>query len=160
MNFQYLKQSQITLLNLEKQNVPLELRGHIVSVVGNAVDMPQYKKGEFALCFSNSVIEHLGTKENQQKMAAEMKRVGKFGYLQTLNKYFPIEPHFVFPFFQFLPHAITEFLVMHFNFMYVGRIARTKEEAHSIVTEIRLIGKKNYRHYFPKGISTKKRFSG
>ena len=31
-------------------------------------------------------------------------RVGKKYFIQTPNKYFPIEPHYLFPFFQFMSY--------------------------------------------------------
>jgi hypothetical protein len=69
----------------------------------------------FDLVFSNSVIEHLFSIQNQQKMANEVKRVGKNYYIQTPNKFFPIEPHWVFPFFQFLPFGLKVYLTKNFN---------------------------------------------
>lgn len=89
---------QITLVNLIPSTVTCS---NMKSVTGNATDLSQYKDNEFDIAFSNSVIEHLYTKENQLKMAAEMMRVGKHHFVQTPNKYFPIEPHYLLPMFQF-----------------------------------------------------------
>src|SRR5687768_4978374 len=50
--------------------------GVIQSVVGDARDMREFRDREFDVVFSNSVIEHLGTYEDQRAMAAEVQRVG------------------------------------------------------------------------------------
>jgi hypothetical protein len=60
--------------------------------------MPQYRDKEFDIAFSNSVIEHVGNDLRIRQMADEVRRVGR-NYLQTPNYYFPLEPHFFFPFF-------------------------------------------------------------
>src|SRR5690348_367524 len=49
----------ITLLNLEPVQIESDLP--IEAVVGDARKMPQFRNGEFDFCFSNSVIEHVGT---------------------------------------------------------------------------------------------------
>ena len=101
----------------------------------------------FDLVFSNSVIEHLFTKENQQKMANEVIRVGKNYFIQTPNKYFFIEPHWVFPLFQFLPFSIKVYLTQHFNLGHIPK-SKTKVAALAQVNEIRLISKKELKELF------------
>jgi hypothetical protein len=53
--------------------------------------------------FSNSVIEYVGDFPDQQRMADEVRRVGDRYRVQSMSKHFPIEPRFVFPFYQHLP---------------------------------------------------------
>jgi hypothetical protein len=48
-------------------------------------------------------------------MAEEVRRVGQHYFLQTPNRYFPIEPHFVFLFFQFLLRVLQTALVRHLS---------------------------------------------
>ena len=47
---------------------------------------------------SNSVIEHVGGWIDISDMAAELRRVGRAGWMQTPAWSFPIEPHFHVPF--------------------------------------------------------------
>lgn len=94
---------RLTLLNLTRADVA----GHnMESVAGDARHMPQFTDGEFDLVFSNSVIEHVGAHEQQLKMANEIRRVGKGYFLQTPSYWFPVEPHFLIPLFQFCPVSV------------------------------------------------------
>jgi len=139
-------ETSIVLLNLYKieVNVPW-----ITSVVGNGMDLSRYADREFDVVFSNSVIEHLGTWENQQKMASEIRRVGKHYFVQTPNVYFPIEPHFLFPFFHFLPESYKIWIIRNFDTGWFDRIPDRKT-AEAAVREIRLLSKKELKYLFPE----------
>jgi ubiquinone/menaquinone biosynthesis C-methylase UbiE len=135
---------EIVLLNLYK----IEVKGAgFSSIKGDACNLEGIEDKSFDLVFSNSVIEHLFTKENQQKMANEVIRVGKNYFIQTPNKYFLIEPHWVFPLFQFLPFSLKVYLTQHFNLGHISK-STTKELAINQVNEIKLISKKELRHLF------------
>lgn len=84
----------LTLLNLTKES---STRLNFVSMLGDGRDLSAFEDGSFDVVFSNSVIEHLGQHEDQRRMAREIQRVGKRYFIQTPNKSFPIEPHFLFP---------------------------------------------------------------
>jgi len=120
----------------------------LVSMVGDARDMREFKDKEFQIVFSNSVIEHVGTYLQQRQMAKEVQRVGERYYIQTPNRFFPIEPHFLFPFFQFLPVSFRVLLVTHFNLGWRG-IIPDKREALQAVKEVRLLTKKELKNLFP-----------
>jgi ubiquinone/menaquinone biosynthesis C-methylase UbiE len=134
----------ITLLNLNAMDVSLP---NCVSVAGDALKL-DFGDNSFDVIFSNSVIEHVGSYENQARMATEVCRVGKRYFVQTPNKYFVIEPHFVFPLFQFLPLFFRVWLLQHFD---LGWIKRTpnKREARRIISSIRLLSKREFIKLFP-----------
>jgi hypothetical protein len=145
MGFTGQKDISITILNIRTDNV--ELPGFLM-VAGDARQMLQFSDKEFDIAFSNSVIEHVGGFEKQKLMADEMKRIGRKIFLQTPNRYFPVEPHFLFPFFQFLPHWLKVKLLMNFNLGWYARV-RDKKKALEICQSIRLMTKSELRKLFP-----------
>ena len=88
----------VTILNL---GLPAETGG-LRHVVGSGCRLPFQDKG-FDLVFSNSAIEHVGSRDNQFQFAREMMRVGKRIYCQTPSRLFPIDPHLSAPFLHWLP---------------------------------------------------------
>jgi ubiquinone/menaquinone biosynthesis C-methylase UbiE len=122
-----------------------------VSLVGDAKNMKEFEDESFDVVFSNSVIEHVGGFEQQRQMANEVRRVGKRIFLQTPNRYFPIEPHFLFPLFQFLPTRFQVYIIQHFSPGWLGKAA-DREQANKIVSSIRLLTKKELGILFP-GVS-------
>lgn len=147
---------KITLYNVSRTEVRYP---SLTSMVGDARDMREFKDKEFDIAFSHSVIEHVGTYLQQCRMAEEVQRVGRRYYVQTPNRFFPIEPHFLFPFFQFLPLSFRAFLVTHFNLGWKGKIP-SKQEALQAVKEIRLLTEKELKNLFPGAKIYKEKFLG
>ncbi|WP_299455631.1 class I SAM-dependent methyltransferase [uncultured Microscilla sp.] len=145
----------ITLLNLHKE--PSDY-SNIQSIVGDATNLSDYEDNHFDLVFSNSVIEHLFTYQNQEKMAAEVQRVGHYHYIQTPNYYFFIEPHYLLPFFQFLPRSLQLFILTKTRLS--RGIKYTKEAANAYLDEIQLLSKKQYKRLFPESLFYKEKFLG
>jgi hypothetical protein len=115
----------IYLLNLDTVPTGDNLPG-FYHVTGNALDLP-YRHGEFDLVFSNSVIEHMGSTENQQRFAQEVKRLCDNYIIQTPAFWFPLEPHSLLPFFQLIPHSLRARLIMWFNINYFPKAATYRE---------------------------------
>jgi ubiquinone/menaquinone biosynthesis C-methylase UbiE len=163
INFVNRPDIQITLLNVPEVVASIE---HLVSpfsnmtsVGGDARDMRQFRDQQFDVVYSNSVIEHVGNMDDMRRMASEMRRVGKRYFLQTPNRYFPIEPHFVFPMFQFLPFALQVYLVQHFDLGWMLKsVERT--EAEEKVRSIQLLSRKEVRMLFPDAELGEEKFAG
>jgi hypothetical protein len=112
---------------------------NVTVLQADGTDLP-FEDGEFDVGFSNSVIEHV-PKELQPAFAAEMGRVAQRYYVQTPNRWFPIEPHYQLPFFQFLPERARKALNRRFT---LGWQAKGEWE------EITLLGARDLRRLFPE----------
>lgn len=135
---------QITILNLEKLEVS---SSNFTSLAGDATDLRDIGDKEFDVAFSNSVIEHLYTLENQRRMAGEIRRVGVYYFVQTPNKYFPIEPHYVLPFFDLLPASLKYAILTKTK---LSRLKRwSHKDARQYVDEIRLLSLREFKDLFP-----------
>ncbi len=145
MQFAPDEQITITVLNVAPET--LWMPGMHV-VVGDGCHMGQFADKSFDVVFSNSAIEHVGGFANQQAMAREIERVGQRYFVQTPNRAFPIEPHFLVPFFQFLPLAVRVWLLQRFRLGWYDRIpdyAAARRE----VAAIRLLSKREVQSLFP-----------
>lgn len=148
--------ADITLLNIEPISTTLK---NISFIKGDARDLSRFGDNEFDVVFSNSVIEHVGRFDEQKKMADEIIRTGKRYYVQTPNYYFPVEPHFLFPLFQFLPRGVQRFLVMKFRMGWFEKFT-TKKQADEIIDSIHLLNEKQVRKLFPEGKIVKEKLLG
>jgi len=88
----------IVVLNV---SVPKDAGG-FPYVLASGCAMPFTDKS-FDLVFSNSVIEHVGSAEDQFRFAQEMLRVGSRVMCQTPCRLFPIDPHLSAFFLHWLP---------------------------------------------------------
>ena len=146
----------ITLLNI----VPVPIsRPNFESVVGDARNMRQYGDREFDVVFSNSVIEHVGSFENQERMAKEIQRVGQRYFVQTPNKYFPLEPHFLLPFFQFLPVSLRAWMLSRSDIGWWKRIP-DYPAAKAEIESIQLLTRRKLQHLFPDAVLADERVLG
>jgi hypothetical protein len=145
----------IVLLNM---NASKTSRGNFVSVTGDARSMP-FRDAVFDVVFSNSVIEHVGFLDQQRCMANEVQRVGQRFFIQTPNVFFPIEPHFLFPFFHWLPVAWRVFLVRRFSLGWMPR-EHDLNRAEELVISIRLFRKAELQSLFPDAVIWREKFWG
>lgn len=146
----------VTLLNVKPGTAA---SAHFHYVTGDARSMPQFSTDEFDIVFSNSVIEHVGDWHQQWRMANEIRRIGKRFFVQTPNRYFPIEPHFLVPGFQFLPLSVRVAMVRRWKLGWWPRIP-DKEAAQKEVESIRLLTKAEVQKLFPESKVGVERFFG
>jgi SAM-dependent methyltransferase len=92
--------SNVTLLNVRPPTG--ESPDDLSYVEGTATDLP-FSDRSFDVVFSNSMIEHLGDRTNQRLFAREALRVGRRLWIQTPNRWFPVEPHVLTPVVHYLP---------------------------------------------------------
>lgn len=141
-------------------NTYLPAKGVVIPnyVVADGRQLP-FRDGTFDLAYSNSVIEHLGCRENQERFAAEQRRVGCAYYVQTPNFWFPIEPHFLALCIHWLPRRAQRPLVRYCT-LYGIMGNRPQAELNALVDELALMGRKDVAACFPDGELRKERFAG
>ncbi len=102
----------------------------------------------YDIAFSNSVIEHVGSWEQQKKFAAEIRRVASALWVQTPAFECPIEPHYMAPLIHFLPNSLQRFAVKWFTpWSWLER--PTQETIDLMVDTTRLLKKKEMEKLFP-----------
>ena len=93
-------------------------------------------------------------------MADEIRRVGHAYYVQTPYRYFPIEPHFLFPFFAQLPLQIRAELIRRVALGRPRRRIRDRSEATQLAASVALLRMKELRELFPEATISTERFAG
>jgi hypothetical protein len=131
-------------------------------VLGDGTSLP-FADQSFDLVFSNSVIEHVGSRAEQARFAAEIMRVGKQYWVQTPNRYYPIEQHLWTPFVHWLPRSLQAAVLKRIS---VWRIVTraTPEQREFYVSHyldsIRLLASSDVRALFPGATLLRERFLG
>jgi hypothetical protein len=105
--------------------------------------------GKYDLVISNSLMEHLGGHARRQRFAEVVCESAPSWWVQTPYRYFPIEPHWIFPFFQFLPFATRVTVTQHWPTLHVGATP-DRAEAAELVASVELISATEMRTYFPE----------
>lgn len=120
--------------------------------IGDGTNM-DYPSKYFDLVFSNSVIEHVGDMEKRRRFASECERVGRNIYIQTPNRWFPIEPHIVTLFIHWLPKRIYKTL----SFFSLRYFTMKNSKFIEIIDETHLISKSDLVKLFPDKYITHER---
>ncbi len=150
------KPKAVTIVNLETHQSDSPA---ITSIAGDACDLPASVATEkFDLVFSNSLLEHVGGHSQRQQLADNVHRLAARHWVQTPYRYFPIEPHWVFPGFQWLPYEARVRISLRWNRGHVR--THSREEAEDWVNEIDLVGIAQMHRYFPSSTIWYERFAG
>jgi SAM-dependent methyltransferase len=103
---------RVTLLNTPRTKE--DFAGASAWVAGDGRALP-FRDRAFDVVFSNSVIEHVGDLESQQRFAREISRVGRAYWVQTPNRWFPVEQHLLTPLVHWLPKSWQRRIVPRFT---------------------------------------------
>ena len=142
-------QPRLTILNFPSA---IERSAEFAKWVAADGRMLPFKDAAFDIAFSNSVIEHVGTHEDQQTFAEEIARVARFYWVQTPNRKFPIELHLMLPFIHYLPKLWQRRIIERFTVWEL--LVRPSEAQRSFyiehfLNEIKLLGKTDLHCLFP-----------
>ena len=122
-------------------------RSNFSGIVDDCKYLSSVKDNTFDIAYSNSVIEHLTSFEDQCDMAYNIKRVAKYYFIQTPAFIFPLEPHFLFPFFHWLPKKVRIWFILNFNLGWYQK-CQSSIEAKKLVDSIRILKKKELKLLF------------
>jgi hypothetical protein len=101
----------------------------------------------YDVAFSNSLLEHVGGHAMRCALAGQVKSIADFHWIQTPYRYFPIEPHWLFPMMQFMPVNVRTVIAQ--TWPLANSRANDPVEARSVVQWTDLIGIAQMRSYFP-----------
>lgn len=155
-NLASVKPKALTVVNL----MPLEADAPgTVVIQGDACDLPtSVISDRFDLVYSNSLLEHVGGHIQRQRLADNIHTLADQHWVQTPYRYFPVEPHWLFPGLQWLPYEARVQISMRWN---RGQIrTHTRAQAQNRVDEIDLVGISQMRRYFPSSQLWYERFAG
>ena len=143
--------ARIDIYNLEIETECWHAVGNIEMVEnpGNVTHLADVADNQYDVAFSNSVMEHVGNLDQQNRFAQEIQRIAPRFVLQTPNRYFPLEPHFYIPFFPFIPLGIRTRLHRSFQ---LGWFAPEPDELKARIDcdQIRLLTRKELTLLFPR----------
>jgi Methyltransferase domain len=151
-------QVTITVVNIPGETVP-DNRGRFRYIEADGCDLSQFADRAFHIAHSNSVIEHVGNWERMSRFASELSRVSERYFVQTPNFWFLVEPHFMAPFFHWLPEPTRVWLVRHFQLGQWKR-ADSFDEAVHIVESARLLSRRMFKTLFKDGVVRTERLLG
>lgn len=112
----------------------------------------------FDLVVSNSLLEHVGGHARRKDLAETIRQLSDSHWVQTPYRYFPIEPHWLFPGLQFLPFEARVRATQHWPLgsRHLGDRSCAIESVH----EVELIGLTQMRSYFPQSTIWRERMMG
>ena len=138
-----LRAASVTLVNLDPAEDPEE--SWIDAIQGDAC---AGGFGKYDLVFSNSLMEHLGGHARRQQFADVIQESASSWWVQTPYRYFPVEPHWVFPGFQFLPFRARLMICQHWSTLHSSALKDTAQAA-ELVSSVELVSATEMRMYFP-----------
>jgi hypothetical protein len=151
--------ARLVILNTEPSGNDSSVAAEVVT--GDACDPPApLGRDRFDLVYSNSVIEHVGGHERRKRFAETARTFAPHHWVQTPYRYFPVEPHFLFPGYQFLPLAARAALGRHWGPARRSMHTMPVAEAIDFVQSIELLSVTDMLAYFPGCEVARERLGG
>ncbi len=136
------KKIHITLVNNEAAGLAADDK-YFRNVSADACSLSEFTDMQFDIAHSNSVIEHVGSWEKMECFAQEIRRLAPCYFVQTPNFWFPFEPHYMLPFYHWLP--------VYSQICLLGWRYKHKTFRESVISQerIRLLSATAFRTLFP-----------
>lgn len=153
----------VTLLNLFDGELVADSGAQrpewLTPVAGDACDPPAaITDRRYDLVFSNSLIEHVGGAARRAALAGVVRGLADRYWVQTPYRYFPVEPHYIFPGYQFLPLATRARITRAWPLIHTR--AGTWEDSMRTALEVELLSVSELRYLFPDATLHRERFAG
>lgn len=153
-DFSSMPNLNVTILNTS--DVSENDSGVFTYIRGDAASLDHIDDNEFDICHSNSVIEHVGDWNRKKSFADGVRKVAKKYFVQTPNFWFPVELHFVTPFFHWLPKPVRISMVASIELGWY-RKANSLDEAVTAVEENDLLTYRMMQCLFPDAVIYRER---
>lgn len=141
-----IRPARVHVVNLESP--PEEMPDWIRADQADACSLPpRISDGTYDLVFSNSVIEHVGGHVQRMRFAEAVHKLAERHWVQTPYRYFPIEPHWLFPGFQFLPLAVRAELSCRWPLAHT--LSESWDDGLSAAMSVELLSRAEMAAYFP-----------
>jgi hypothetical protein len=151
--------AKVHIVNIEPERGPKSDDGLFSFEVGDARNLPHLADGAFDLCHSNSVIEHVGLWDDMHAFARETRRLSASYFVQTPNFWFPVEPHFAFVAFHWLPEPVRVSLLRRFKLGWGGK-RKELDRAIRATQRIHLVDRVMLAELFPDARIVPERYFG
>ena len=151
-----IRPAAVHVVNLEAQ--PADVPDWIGVDMADACNLPdKITNEEYDLVFSNSVIEHVGGHLQRIKFAEAVHHLAPRHWVQTPYRYFPIEPHWLFPGLQFLPVTARGEIAHRWP---LHTQAASHSEGVRSAMEVELLSRTEMAFYFPDSVIRFERAAG
>jgi hypothetical protein len=156
-----LRPASVTIVNINDPGPAAE--PWLQPIFGNACAASQALaqagcRSSYDLVFSNSLIEHVGGHAARSALAQEVLTLAPRHWVQTPYRYFPVEPHWLFPGLQFVPIAARAPLAARWPLSHSKPVDGASAMAEVQWTE--LIGIAELRAYFPHSAIRREKVAG
>jgi hypothetical protein len=125
----------------------------------DACDLPSHiSDGRYDLAYSNAVIEHVGGHSQRMRFAETVHKLAERHWVQTPYRYFPVEPHWLFPGFQFLPVNARAELSRRWPLVHTR--SESREQGLRAAMSVELLSRTEMTFYFPDSALRTERMMG